>query len=278
MTIADDLREARKTLETPARILTFDIETSRAIVEVFGLFKNDYISIDRVKMPSRILCYSARWLGDGEEDGLFGSSWEDGDEDAYKEMVTSIWELLDSADMVVTWNGDRFDNQWIEAEANRLGLSRPAPYKSVDLMKIQKRHFKAGIMSQKLQWSARHWLRDSKTPHGGRDLWDDIRYGSDAEKATAQAVMKEYCEHDTKLTQDMLFHYLPYIKVNTALYRHDPDDEVMRCTKCGKSGEMHIHDKPYYTGAFAYNQYRCGNCGSLSRGKRNITGTELRSV
>jgi len=145
-------------------------------------------------------------------------------------------------------------------------------------MKIQKRHLKAGIMSQKLQWSARYWLKDSKTPHGGRDLWDDIRYGSDAEKVAAQAVMKEYCEHDTKLTQDMLWTYLPYLKVNMALYRHDPDDEVLRCTGCGKSDELTLHDKPYYTGAYVYNQYRCGNCGSLSKGKRNIAGTELRSV
>lgn len=278
MSLADDLREARKKLDTPAKVLTFDIETQRAIVEVFGLFKNDYIPIDRVKRPSRVLCFSARWLGQGEEDGLFYAAWDDDDPAAYAEMIEAAWKLLDEADIVITWNGDRFDRQWIEAESARLGLGRPAPYKSVDLMKLQKTHFKAGIMSQKLQWSARQWLRDSKTAHGGRDLWDDIRYGTKAEKVAAQAVMKEYCEHDTKLTQDMLGYYLPYLKINLALYRHDPDDEIMRCTKCGTQGQMHIHDKPYYTGAFAYNQYRCGNCGSLSRGKRNITGTELRSV
>jgi len=86
MSLADDLREARKTLETPARILTFDIETARAIVEVFGLFGNDYIHMDRVKKPSRILCVSARWLGEGEEDGLFFSAWDDADLDSYATM------------------------------------------------------------------------------------------------------------------------------------------------------------------------------------------------
>jgi DNA polymerase elongation subunit (family B) len=283
-TLIEDLKSARKEIESGAKILTFDIETQRSIVEVYGLFKNDYIPIQRVKVPARILCYSARWY-DGSGD-FFGSAWDDpewfGDIDEYAqsqyvEMLLQLWNLLEEADVVVTWNGDRFDLQWVEAECARVGLGRPAPYKSVDLMKIQKRHFKAGIMSQKLDWSARYWLGDSKVAHGSSDLWDDIRYGDTIVRAQACETMEEYCRHDTKLTEDLIWTYLPWTKMNLALHRPDLDSEILYCTHCG-GHPIHPIDKKYTTTAFAYQQYRCSKCKGVSKGKRSSITTELRPV
>lgn len=264
--------------ETDARILTFDIETQRAIVEVWDLFPK-FIHIDRVRVPKRILCFSARWRG--EDRTIFRAAWDE-DKDfqvepqAYEKMCRALWELLNQADVVVTWNGDRFDIQWVEEECARLGMGRPRSYKSVDLIKILKRRFKAGLMSMKLDWSARQWLHDQKTPHGATDLWHDIRYGTRTEKRDAQRLMRTYCEHDTALTERLLGEYLPWVGVNFALYR-DNSEELRYCTKCGTAGQLK-RDGMHHTNAFSYQQYRCKKCGGLSRGKRAKATTELRTI
>jgi DNA polymerase elongation subunit (family B) len=278
VSLAAELASLRE-LDTTARVLTFDIETQRAIVETFSLFSK-YTPMQRVLVPARILCLSARWRG--EDKDIFHAAWDEDDKHnvdpvQYEKMLRAIWKLLDAADIVVTYNGDRFDLQWVEAECARLGMGRPAPYKSVDLFKIVKRRFKAGLMSCKLEWSARYWLHDGKVPHGGSDLWHDIRHGTRAEQRAAQKVMREYCIHDVVLTERLLDEHLPWTNLNIALYRSDPDDEVLRCTKCGKSGLTALKKK-VYTAAYAYQAYKCQNCGSVSRGKRSKLGTELRSV
>ena len=277
MTLAAELAALRH-IESDARILTFDIETQRGIVETFSLFSK-YTHMNRVLVPARILCFSARWRG--EDKDIFHAAWDEDDKHTvdptqYRKMLHAIWKLLDAADIVVTYNGDRFDLQWVEAECARLGMGRPAPYKSVDLMKIVKRRFKAGMMSMKLQWSARYWLHDSKLDHGGSDLWYDIRHGTKTQKRDAQKIMREYCIHDVVLTERLLDEHLPWTGLNIALYRAS-DDELLRCTKCG-STNVHATRKKVYTGAFAYQAYKCTDCGSISRGKRAKIGTELRSV
>ncbi|MEC4833769.1 ribonuclease H-like domain-containing protein [Mycobacteroides chelonae] len=139
-------------LDSGPRILTVDIETQRAIVETFSLWSN-FTHIDRVIKPSRILCFAAQWRGD--ERVLFHMAWDDADADAYDRMINAAWKLLDEADVVVTYNGDRFDLQWFNAEFERLRLGPPSPYKSLDLVKVTKKQFKQGLLSMKLDWSAR---------------------------------------------------------------------------------------------------------------------------
>lgn len=276
--LAGELRQLRE-MDTTARVLSFDIETQRAIVETFSLFSK-FTPMNRVLVPARILCFAARWRG--EDKDIFHAAWDEDDRhhvnpEQYERMLRAIWNLLDAADIVVTYNGDRFDLQWVEAECARLGMGRPAPYKSVDLMKIVKRRFRAGLMSMKLEWSARYWLHDGKVAHGGSDLWHEIRHGTRERKRAAQKIMREYNIHDVVLTERLLDEHLPWTNLNIALYRPNPDDEVLRCTKCGKDG-LRALKKKVYTAAFAYQAYKCPSCGSVSRGKRSKLGTELRSV
>ena len=256
-----------------ARILIIDLETTRAVVESFNLFPN-YIHIDRVKMPSRILCFAAQWRG--ETKPIFKAAWKDGDEVAYLDMMESAYNLLNEADFIVTWNGDRFDLQWLEAEFARLGLGRPAPYRSIDLFKIAKKHFGKGLMSLKLDWSARQFLGDRKQSHDGLDLWDEIRYGNRDERRAAQKIMKTYNIQDTKLTSDLLERFLPWIGENFALYDSDADDGAIRCNKCSSEN---VQRRGYFpTKTAMYPRWRCNDCGSWSRGRRMAYTTELRIV
>lgn len=260
-----------------AKVLIVDIETQYAIVEVWDLFR-PFISIDRVLRPKRMLCFAAKWRDSDKI--IFKAAWDDDDEQAYKDMILAGWKLLDEADIVVTWNGDRFDNQWFEGEFARLELGvekRPRPYKSLDLFKLVRKNFKASLMSLKLDWSARMLIGDKKTSHGGMDLWHDIRYGTRAEKRAAQKIMKEYNQQDVVLTGKLLEKYIPWTNINFALYANN-EDGLLHCTKCNSTDLRRAGIKMYSTSAFAYHMWRCKECGATSRGKRAKNTTELRNT
>ncbi len=256
-----------------AKILSLDIETQRGVVESFDLWPK-FIGIDRVVKPTRILCFAAKWHD--EDEVMFNAAWTDDDETSYRDMIVAAWDLLDNADFLVTWNGDRFDLQWFQAEFLRLGLGAPSPYRSIDLFKVAKKHFSRGMMSLKLDWSARQLLGDRKTPHGGADLWHDIRYGDAKAKLAAQQTMMDYNIHDVELTDRLFEKFLPWIGENFALYDSDGADGEVRCTKCASSS---VQKRGFFpTKAFMYQRYRCNDCGSWSKGKKMLYSTELRPV
>lgn len=251
------------------RILTLDIETQRAVVETFNLWPK-FISIDNVIRDARILCFAAKWHD--EDKVLFKAAWDDDDEATYYDMLAYAHELLGEADFVVTWNGDKFDVQWLEGEFARLQLGRPAPYRSLDLIKTAKRSFGKSLLSLKLDWSSRQWLGDQKTSHEGVDLWHEIRYGNKKQQREAQRIMKSYNIHDVELTDMLLDRYLPWMTVNFAVV----DGNYAGCTTC--SSENLQRRGWRYTNTYKYQQYYCNECGSWSRGPNNYGSTDLRPV
>lgn len=260
----------------PAKVLIIDLETQRAIVETFSIWR-PFIGIDRIIHPTRLLSYAAKWRG--EDEVIFNAAWTDpwknkAADKAYTNFIGELYQLLSDADYVVTWNGDRFDVQWIESECGRLGFGRPAPYKSIDLIKINKKWFRGGQMSMKLDWSSRQWLGDSKVKHGGTDLWHDIRYGTPEERDAAQSLMEEYNIHDTVLTEQLLELYLPWTSINLALF--EADDGVAKCSKCASTNLVKQGTRPTLAGRFQ--QFKCKDCSGWSQSKRAISTTELRPV
>lgn len=266
-------RRRERTKPLSAKILALDIETQRAVTETFSLWPK-YIHIDRVVKPARLLCFAAKWRD--EDEVQFEYAWDDDNEADYRQLVTAAWELLDEADFVVTWNGERFDLQWLQAEFVRLGFTPPAPYRSIDLLKVAKKHFGQGLMSLKLDWSARQILGDKKLSHGGSDLWHDIRYGTAAEKLAAQQTMMDYNIHDTELTEALFERFLPWIGENFALFDSDAADGTIRCVKCGS--ERLQKRGLFPTRSYQYQRYCCNDCGGWSKGRKMLYTTELRPV
>lgn len=255
-----------------AAILTLDIESQRAITETWDLYPK-FIPIDSVIVPKRILCFAAKWHG--HEKVHFHASWKDGDQVAYDKMIRKAWELLDAADIVVGWNSTRYDLQHLQAAFGRLNLGPPSPYRSLDLMQVAKKNFRAGEMSLKLDWFSQMWLGDEKLKHDGRDLWRDLRYGNREERRAAQKLMTAYNKKDVILTEQLFDRFKPWTGINFALYE-DHLDDTPRCVKCA-SDNLQSRGR-FFTTSFAYQRYRCNDCGSWSRGKRMIYSTELRPV
>lgn len=255
------------------KILTLDIETQPAIIEKFDLLPS-YSPIEMVIKPTRVLCFAAKWYDKKKVD--FHAAWEDDDDAAFTAMAEAAWNLFDEADFVVGWNSDRFDIQYLNAVFGRLGLGPPSPFRSLDLIKVVKKHFYKGELSKKLDWYAQQWLGDKKVEHDGIEMWQKIRRGTPQEKAKYQALMRKYNIHDVKLTERLFDKFRPWTGENFALYDANDGTGAPVCTKCGSED---VHKRGFfYTTAFRYQRYRCTDCGAWSRGKRMIYTTELRPV
>ena len=125
------------------KILLLDIETAPNVVYTWGLY-NQNIAINQIDRPGYTLCWSAKWLGD---DTVHFSSIRKG-KDA---MLNRIHRMLGEADVVVTYNGKKFDIPTLNKEFILNGLPPPAPYKHVDLYQVVKSTFR--FVSNKLDWT-----------------------------------------------------------------------------------------------------------------------------
>src|SRR5207253_3872004 len=84
-------------------------------------------------------------------------------------MIKEIWKLIDEADAVVHYNGQKFDIPHINTEFIRQGLGPPSPFHHIDLCKIVKKTFL--FPSAKLKYVAKELGLPGKVEHDGFPLW-----------------------------------------------------------------------------------------------------------
>lgn len=234
---------------TKPRILCIDIETRPIVAHVWGLH-DQTVGISQILDPGGVICWAAQWWG--QKPVMFASDFHDG----HDEMVFEAWRLLDAADIVVGWNHRAFDIKHLHREFIKLGLVRPAPHKDIDLLLTARRMFR--FPSNKLDWVARELGVGFKVPHTGHQLWRDCLDGDDK----AWGLMRRYCKHDVKMTADLygrLRHWVP----------NHPNVNMLRGVRvsgCSVCGSVELDDEGVYrTQVREYPQYRCRDCGGLSR-------------
>ena len=137
---------------------------------------NQNISLSQLIEPSRVLSVAAKWLH--EKKVMFFSEHHDG----HDVMVQKVWELYDEADMVVTYNGVRFDNPHLMREFLLAGLGKPSPWQDVDLLNVAKSQFK--FASNKLAFVTEAVGLPTKLETGGQQLWNRVLDGDEKASVT----------------------------------------------------------------------------------------------
>lgn len=242
------------------KILTLDIETSPHAGYFWGLWQQN-IGLNMLGEPTRMLSWAAKWYGDKEV--LYANEFSHGTED----MVKAVYELVNEADVIVGYNSINFDMKHLNREFIEQGLLPPTPYQNIDLFFVVKKNFK--FPSNKLDYVAGVLLNRHKLSHAGFQLWLDCMAG----KASAWKKMMDYNIEDVLITEELYDHLKGWITnhPNHALYVEDQDNLV--CRNCGST---HIHSKGgefTSTGVFAYQRYKCVDCGANLRGRKAIKGT-----
>lgn len=196
MTLAERLADLEP---APFKILTVDIETSPHLAWTFSTW-NTNISPDMIVEPSRVLCFAAKWLH--ERRVIFHGEWQD----THEAMVRHAHELLDEADIVVTYNGPGFDEKHLAREFLLAGLQPPSPYQSIDLLKTARGRFK--FPSNRLGQVGEALNIGSKLDTGGWSLWEGVLAGD----PKARAKFARYNKQDVILTEQLLLVLRNWIK------------------------------------------------------------------
>lgn len=230
-----------------SRILVCDIEWSPAKAYVWKMW-DESISPAQLLDAGGLLCFGAHWVGTKEY--IFMSEWADGK----AAMAAKLRELLDEADGVVTYNGDKYDLPKIRGHLMLEGEPPFAPPTSIDLIKTIKR---LGFVMNRLAYVAPLLGVGSKMKHEGFQLWRSVLEGC----PKAQARMQKYCVQDVKVTARLYKHILPFIENHP----HLGDNKG----ECGACGSKHVQMRGYRrTKYFKVQRLQCQDCGSWSTGMR----------
>lgn len=244
-----------------AKILLLDIETSPNTAHVWGIWQQN-IGINQLLESSYTMCYSAKWLDDEEIffDSVFQSSTI--------EMLTGIHNLIDQADAVIHYNGNKFDMPTLNKEFLLHGMTPPSPVKQIDLLQVAKKQFR--FVSNKLDYVSQALGLGKKTEHMGHDLWIQCM----ANNPKAWELMEEYNKNDVVLLEKVYHKFKPWIRqhINLSIFN---DSEVV-CPNCGSNN--HQRRGFALTAVSKFQRYQCNGCGNWFRGNKNLRDRETERV
>lgn len=244
------------------KTLILDIETTPHLAHVWGLWQQN-VGLNQLVKPTEVLCWGAKWHG--KKEFLFGGGATKREK---KAGIVQVHRLLDEADAVVTYNGDRFDLPHLNREFLEAGMAPPSPYARIDLLKIARTKFR--FASNKLAHVAHTLGIGDKGDTGGHELWIKCMAGD----PKAWVTMKKYNLQDVRLTEQLYDKLVPWATnhPNVALIDGKPE----ACPNCGNDN---LHARGYaFTKLTQYKRYRCNDCGTWSRGKEKLGSVAIRTV
>jgi len=242
------------------RILYLDIEVAPNLATVWAIF-NQNIGINQLLETSRIMCYAAKWADTGKV--IFDSEFKS-DHDT---MMQGLWDLMDEADIIIHYNGNKFDIPVINREFLFYGMSPPTPYKNIDLYRTIKKRFR--FTSNKLDHVAQELGLGKKEETGGHQLWLDCMDGD----GKAWKKMEKYNRQDVLLLEELYAVILPWIDnhPNMALWVNPTKPT---CTNCG-SERIKMNGREH-TKTQSYQRYKCLDCEIPLRGRFSVLDKDVK--
>lgn len=248
------------------KILSIDIETTPNLAHVWGLWDQN-VGLNQLLIPTEMLCFAAKFKDSPKM--YFGRQRAlDGDK---TEMVALAHSLLDEADVVMHFNGKRFDERHMNREFVQAGLFPPSPYKRIDLMLALKKQF--AFASNKLEHMLTALKLEGKVKHVGHRLWIDCMRWD--EKAWRQMTM--YNKRDVRALEELYDRTQPWIQPhpNIGLWDEEPG-LVDKCPTCGSEDLKPQGHR--FTSVGKYQRYQCGQCGKWSSSGKRVAGVNIREV
>lgn len=175
----------------PKKRLFFDIEVSPNIVLSWSVGYELDIPHDNIIQERAIICICWKWEGDDKINSL---QWNKGCD---KELLQKFAKVLDSADEVVTQNGDAFDIKWVRTRCiyHRIPLS--AKFNSYDTLKMAKVSFR--FNSNRLDYMGK-FLGIGGKIKTEPDLWKNILMNGDKKSLND---MITYCKMDVQRLEEV---------------------------------------------------------------------------
>jgi hypothetical protein len=231
------------------KLLILDIESAPHTAFVWGTWDQN-VGLDQLKEHGRTLCWAAKWYG---EKTIYFMDERKGTE----RMVRGIHQLLSEADVVITYNGLKFDIPMLNNEFIKLKLPPIRPQKHIDLYRTARSQLK--LASNKLAYVARYLKIGQKVQNKGFTLWLGCLAGNKQDWAD----MKEYNIGDVTLLEKVYERLRPWVK-------NHPDVAVLDGREhCASCGSIHVQKRgSRYTKVFKIGRIHCQDCGAWTDGTK----------
>lgn len=174
------------------RVLLIDIETAPIIMAAWTTYEANAVWVER---DTFILSFAAKWLGERAVRTYALPDYPGYTKHKHcdKRLCGDLFRLLNEADVVIAHNGDAFDIKKINSRLAVNGYDPPAPFKTIDTLKIARRVFK--FDSNKLDNLGRYLKEGRKIPNTGAALWRGCVNGD----KKAWRTMRRYNAQDVQL-------------------------------------------------------------------------------
>jgi hypothetical protein len=230
------------------RILVVDIETMAAKGWFWKMF-DENIGVDQVESPPRMLCWGAKFIG---EPAIYQGDERKG----RKAMLARLVNLVEEADAVVSYNGDKFDIPKINGELMVEGMGPLPPLTSIDLIKTVR---KLGLLSNRLEFVAIVAKIGRKIKNAGFRLWR----GCDEGDEKSWYKMLRYNAGDIRLTERLYRRLRPFVRNHPYLGNQAERDSCPRCSSTRSQARGLRRTK-----AFLIQRLQCLGCGGWFDGSR----------
>lgn len=253
-------------------ILYWDLETSPEEALVWGRWKQN-VADCQVKRYSHILTCSYAF-NDGEPIGVKLTPEDVQNEDDLTAVVDMAL-AINHADVIVTFNGKKFDLKYLKTRMLKWGLPPLKPVKHIDLFEQAKRHFRfpSNSMDNICKYLGYSTLK-IKTDF---DLWKRCLSTNDNISSIALEEMLKYNKKDVDVTRNLhkgMNGWITGTNIGTIVNHKQPENSTLRC-KCG-SDDIQPEQGFHYTSMNGFQLYRCVSCRGVTR--INIKGDKLVEV
>jgi hypothetical protein len=236
-----------KTHET-AKIVLVDIETAPSLGWTWG--PKWETSIIDFKTDWYLLSFAYKVLGEKKvtvkalNDYPGYSKNKENDE----ALVADLWEVFNGADILLGHNLDKFDIRKANARFLTHGMPPPAPYKTLDTLKIARRSFK--FDSSKLDDLGHYLGLGRKLPHTGFHLWRGCMDGD----LKSWNLMKRYNAQDVTLLEKVYY----AVRAWSSTHPNVNKGVLQACPKCGSKNVQRRGFE--YTALRQKQRYQCLSC------------------
>ncbi len=257
------------------RTLFWDLESSLLEGYFFRIWQEN-IPMRRIKKQSHLLSASFAYNNDAVQGyRLTPEQVKTGDD---FDVVCKVVEAINNCDLMVTFNGKRFDVKLLNTRALFWGLPPVKSPKHIDLFEQSKRVFK--FPSNSMQNVSMYLGENGKLETSGSNLWERCSEWENYEECEKALIeMVTYGNQDIEATRDLYNRFQGWMKgvPNLGVITNEStENKTLRCSHCG-SDDIFLMNQKTYTSVSSFDLYRCANmgCRGISRitsNGKNLTG------
>lgn len=211
------------------RIAYFDIENAPILGYSWSIWETNVIEVIQ---PSYLLCFSYKWVGEKKVHTRalpdYSNFRKNKTDDSA--LCRDLHKFMCEADIIIAQNGDAFDIKKSNARLAANGIEPPSPYKTIDTLKIARRHFK--FDSNKLDALGGYLQAGRKLATTGKQLWFSCMAGDKA----AWRKMIRYNVQDVNLLEQVYLKLRPWAANHPNLNTYTEGDA---CPKCQSKHTIH---------------------------------------